>query len=672
MKYRPEIDGLRTVAVLPVILFHAGASVFSGGYVGVDVFFVISGYLITTILISELAEERFSILRFYERRARRILPALCVVLLACLPFAYFWMLPKEFEDFAQSLMAVVIFASNILFWRESGYFAPAAENKPLLHTWSLAVEEQYYLFFPLLLWLLWRFGRNPTFAVVCIMAALSLAVSQWGSRAFPSANFYLIPTRAWELFAGSICAFILAGTRPLETTLLRQILSGAGLTLIVGSIFVYDANTPFPSLYALVPVAGSMLIILHAAPGTAVARLLSTRSFVGIGLISYSAYLWHQPLFAFARLRDVTSGHPPQALMFVLAALSLVLAWATWAFVEQPFRRKTGRWLDTRLQVFGASCLAGATIMGLGYAGYVNRGFPERLNASARAALSAPRGDSSGCYDLMSAADIRAGARCGFGATGVAPSIAVIGDSHASRMTDALGEVFAAYGRGALAFNGGWCAPMMDFGTTNPNKRPECRDEINAAFAQVFADPDLTDVVLIAQWPNYTLGYRFGDNRLAAYTFGDARNTDIARNPDYVEAALDHTLARLTEAGKTVVIMSTVPEYRYDVPSILAKRQMFDAGFSGLGLSLADYRTRNAEVTPILEGLTRKYNVPLIDGAAPFCGGAACRSHTDEGLPLYEDSNHPNLIGARRLAPAITRALRLEKVADAPSASEKK
>ena len=331
MQYRREIDGLRAVAVLPVILFHAGFSVFSGGYVGVDVFFIISGYLITSILISELEEERFSIARFYERRARRILPALFVVMLACLPFAYMWMFPSQLKDFAQSLVAVVFFGSNFLFWHESGYFAADAEIKPLLHTWSLAVEEQYYIVFPIFLLLAWRFGRNKMFWSVVVIAAISLLLAEWGWRNKPSANFYLAPTRAWELFAGSICAFLTVG-RTLKS---NNVLSGIGLAAIIFAIFTFDKNTPFPSVYALVPVVGTALIILFGRQGTLVATLLSMRVFVGIGLISYSAYLWHQPLFAFARLGSLTE--PSHILMAVLAVAALLLAWVTWRWVEQPF-----------------------------------------------------------------------------------------------------------------------------------------------------------------------------------------------------------------------------------------------------------------------------------------------------------------------------------------------
>lgn len=362
MKYRSEIDGLRSLAVVPVVLFHADIALFQGGFVGVDIFFVISGYLITTILIDDLERDDFSILRFYERRARRILPALFFVMLLCIPFAWMWMIPRQFTDFSQSLIAVSVFASNILFWRESGYFDAAAEEKPLLHTWSLAVEEQYYVIFPIFLLLFWRFGKDRVFWMIAGVAAISLLLSEWGWRNDASANFYLAHTRAWELLAGSIAAFILS-KRDVQK---NEALAALGLAGILFAIFVYDKSTPFPSVYALVPVVGVTLVILYAQAGTMVARLLSLKPLVAIGLISYSVYLWHQPLFAFARLRLIEE---PSTLLFIgLSVLSLVLGWFSWKFIEQPFRNKS---TISRNAIFAFSIAGITTFAGLGVGGHV-------------------------------------------------------------------------------------------------------------------------------------------------------------------------------------------------------------------------------------------------------------------------------------------------------------
>lgn len=360
MKYRAEIDGLRALAVLPVILFHAGFEVFSGGFVGVDVFFVISGYLITSILISDLKNNRFSFIDFYERRARRILPALFLVVLLCIPFAWLLMLPSQMLDFSESLVAVVFFASNILFWQESGYFESSAEEKPLLHTWSLAVEEQFYLLFPVFLFLVWRLGSNRVFWAIGFLAGFSLLLSEWGWRNAWVANFYLIPTRAWELLLGSMAAFVVSkkGVRP------NNFFALSGLIAIVASIFIYDESTPFPSIYSLVPVLGVVSIVLCADSETLAGRLLKTKVLVGIGLISYSAYLWHQPIFAFARITAPES----LALMMGLSIASLGLAYLSWKYVEVVFRNKD---IVPKEIIFGCSISGVVLLASIGALGHI-------------------------------------------------------------------------------------------------------------------------------------------------------------------------------------------------------------------------------------------------------------------------------------------------------------
>ena len=367
MIYRREIDGLRALAVLSVIFFHLGFQVFSGGFVGVDIFFVISGYLITSIIVAEKTSEGFSLINFYERRARRILPALFVVLLACLPLALLWMFPPELKSFSESLMAVPTFISNIYFWRTSGYFASAAELKPLLHTWSLAVEEQFYIFFPLFLMLTWRLRERWILTILGLVAGASLALSQWTSYAFPVAGFFVLPTRAWELLAGAFIALYFSRQRSgsdnrTSKRALHEFGSGIGLLLIGWGVFGFDKHTPFPSLYALVPVLGASLIIVFAGPQTIVGQLLGSKGLVGVGLISYSAYLWHQPLIAFAYLRMLDE-LPSQVFLAGLIAINLLLAYLTWRYVETPFRNKQ---LVTRRHVFLGGALGSLFFIGLG------------------------------------------------------------------------------------------------------------------------------------------------------------------------------------------------------------------------------------------------------------------------------------------------------------------
>ena len=347
MLYRPEIDGLRAIAVLSVIFFHAGFQLFPGGFVGVDIFFVISGYLITTLVMRELEAGQFSIVKFYERRARRILPALFLVMAVCLPFAWLWMMPTDAREFFYSVIAVLGFMSNVFFLQKSTYFGAGAELKPLLHTWSLAIEEQFYALFPIFLMLAWRLGRKKIVALLAIGVLLSLALAHLVVSSKPNAAFFLLPTRGWELAIGALIAFYVNDEQRNHFPMMPfQILSLTGFGLILYGVFGLDKDTPFPSLFTLVPTVGAGLIIWCAMPGTLIGRLLGSRVCVGIGLVSYSAYLWHQPLLAFAHHRMLEK---PDAVAFTsLVALSFGLAYLTWRYVETPFRDKTvvpKRWI---------------------------------------------------------------------------------------------------------------------------------------------------------------------------------------------------------------------------------------------------------------------------------------------------------------------------------------
>lgn len=373
MQYRAEIDGLRAVAVIPVVLFHAGIAGFGGGFVGVDIFFVISGYLITSIILNEQAKDSFTLAGFYERRARRILPALMLVMLLSIIGAWQLLLPEELVDYGQSLAAVGLFASNFLFWMQSDYFAQASEYLPLLHTWSLAVEEQFYLVFPL--FMIWSIAwfKAKRLAILLLVGVASLLFSEWAWRNAPEANFFLIPSRAWELMAGVFCAFYLQHSQ-LNSATLKQVGSGAGLLMLLYSITIFDKTIPFPSLYALVPVLGTALIILCADKHTLVGKLLSFPLLVGIGLISYSAYLWHQPVFVYARLNDMQA--LPVTTLLGLSVLSFVLAYLSWRWVEKPFRNRN---FLSRAQVLWIAFGCSVLLIAIGAVLVMGEGFSARF-----------------------------------------------------------------------------------------------------------------------------------------------------------------------------------------------------------------------------------------------------------------------------------------------------
>jgi peptidoglycan/LPS O-acetylase OafA/YrhL len=373
--YRREIDGLRAIAVLAVIFFHAGFPFFSGGFVGVDVFFVISGYLITSIILADMRAGTFSLLGFYERRARRILPALFVVLAATVALAPLFFMPGEIEDLSESLVHVVLFISNVYFYSHTGYFDTAAELEPLIHTWSLAVEEQFYIFFPFLLLTLWNRRKALVLPVLLTVTILSLAYSQFSTSSNAYAAFFLTPSRIWELLIGALAAS--HGDRVRLSANGAQWGSLAGAVLILCGVVLFDDTTPFPGLHALAPVLGTALVVLYASPATWVGRMLACRALVGIGLISYSAYLWHQPLFAFARHQSIAE--PSVAVFAGLIVATLCFAYFSWRFVEQPFRTRSR---ISRRTVFAFAGTGTAVFAAVGLVGDQSDGFSRLYRAT--------------------------------------------------------------------------------------------------------------------------------------------------------------------------------------------------------------------------------------------------------------------------------------------------
>ena len=544
-RYRAEVDGLRAIAVIPVVLFHAGFEWFSGGYIGVDVFFVISGYLITSIILSEHKAGKFSIVSFYERRARRILPPLFLVMLASLPFAWFWMTPHHLKAFSQSMVAASLFAPNIYFFLKSGYFDLDSDEKPLLHTWSLGVEEQYYIGFPLLVLLCWRWGPKALTLLVAVTALVSFGLSEWASRAYPVGNFYLAPTRAWELALGSFLAIVSASGLPEQRLglMLRNFLSVTGLLLILAPAVLYEQSTRFPGLYAVPPTLGAALIIAFANRDTLVGTFLSWREMVGIGLISYSLYLWHQPLFAFARIHSVDK---PSLLVFsALGVLSVAMGYLTWQFVEKPVRDKRK---FSRKQIFLASVAGSLLFIGLGFAGHRMEGFPDRLTPEQQEIMSFgddpenhTRGFPSGPCFLGPEQDSASFGECTELPPTPVESVFLWGDSHAAHLYSGLKKQLAADHK-VTYLTASACPPFL-----NSDSRAGCRDINDFVFARITKElPDR--VILAAVWGNYKW------------------------------EKLEKTMQGLKKRGiKRIDIVGPVPRWHPSLPVVLTR---FGVGFS--------------------------------------------------------------------------------------------
>lgn len=668
--YRAEVDGLRALAVLPVMLFHAGASALPGGFVGVDVFFVISGYLITSIIVAEREAGTFTLAGFWERRARRILPPLFVVMIACLPAAWVWLLPHDARDFARSAAAVAVFASNILFWRESGYFSAAAELKPLLHTWSLAVEEQYYLLFPLAVLLGWRLGRRGLLVAFALAATLSFALALWLVPARPVAAFFLLPTRGWELLVGAMLALAarpggaapgVAVARPLA-----ELGAATGLALIAYAVFAFGPSTPFPGPPALVPTLGAALAIAFATPATLAGRLLGARPLVQVGLLSYSAYLWHQPLLAFARHASLDD--PPRPLMFALAAAALPIAWLSWRFVERPFRdrRRVSR---RTVLVLGLGFSALFVTLGLA------AGSAAMLNArlAAQPALAAIQGLAERSRLGPAACDAQLAAQrgispgCALGAAGAERRFALFGDSHARALFDALDEAAREAGLAGVAYMSEACPPLLTTDSLHddvPARR--CRRLRDDFFAKL-ATPEVAPVVVMhSRWTMVMEHVRF-DNGEGGHEPGAPASWEGAGSATLGhEAALAADFARsvraVLDSGRAVVLVYPVPEAGWDVP-----RRMMKQLRAGVPLAPADastsvqaYRRRTERARAALDAIGTHPRLHRVDPAAHLCDAeVAGRCVTQAGgVPLYFDDNHLSRVGARRVADAIVPLLR--------------
>ena len=646
MKYRPEIDGLRAIAVIPVILFHAGFELFSGGFVGVDVFFVISGYLITTILINDIEAQRFSLTNFYERRARRILPALFFVMLVCIPFSWAWMLPSQLESFSESLFSVSIFLSNFYFLSQVDYFAPSAELQPLLHTWSLAVEEQFYLFFPPLLFLTFKIGRSFGFFIIVLLFLLSFSFSEWAWRENSERNFFFSLSRFWEIFAGSIVAFTVSRRGVHQS----NAISLFGLAAILFAIFAYDENTAFPSFYALVPVLGTALLILWAGEKTFVAKLLSSKVLVGIGLISYSAYLWHQPIFAFARIK--MDHEPSLTMMGTLSLLSIILGILSWKYIEKPFR-KQGVGSFGRNFIFATSSISLLSILTLGYVGHKNTGFPSRFTIPETVYNSITRTDANDeCFDKYKVQD-REDWFCFFGASASDPTILTFGDSHALSFLPTIDAAGIKLGIKGIFVGISGCTPFIGIHALRSDQLRHNCYELNKRVFSYVKENNIKTVFLVARWSYYTDGGYSGKKLSYISLDKDGEpSKDISRAA--FKYGLLQTVNSYKEIGVKLVIIPQVPQQKseplniYILQSLAKEREVSD-----LSVSVKKHQ----ELQSYTNNLFKSSGVDILDFTPLLCNLDNCPVGTKE-VSFYYDEDHLSSEGAKFLVDTTTKFLK--------------
>lgn len=574
--YRPDIDGLRALAILPVMFFHAGFPGVSGGFIGVDVFFVISGFLITSILLREIDVGCFSILNFYDRRIRRIFPALFGTLLLTSLLAWFFLYPDELTIYGEALTATTFFLSNVYFWQEADYFARAAESRPLLHTWSLAVEEQYYIFFPLFLALVSRQGRNSAFICTAAFLVLSFLISVWGIHTKPVATFYLLPTRAWELLIGSLLAF--RRLEPPQSPTLKTLLSALGLTLILAPVFAYTPATPFPGLAALAPCLGSaLLIFVGSETSTPINKLLASRLLVGIGLISYSLYLFHWPVLVFARYA-LSVGHLSALQSTSAIAITFLLAFLSWRYIERPFRQRD---TITQSRIFKLAGLTMALALVVGATGILTKGIPGRLSDDVLALVGAEHDKHDRARKCLNSpprkVELENNCRIGASESGN-PTFALWGDSHAASFLPALEEVALNNGTKGIFFGKSSCPPLSGVTRADLGATKSCPQWSDEVLKTLQANESIQIVYLVGRWGQYAEGDRY-ENESGAPTFiRDDTSTETSRkeNKAVLARALERTVSALQAFQKEVVLVGPTPEIGINVPRSLASKSALD------------------------------------------------------------------------------------------------
>lgn len=618
-QYRPEIDGLRAVAVLAVVFFHLPLGC-PGGFVGVDVFFVISGYLITRLILHDLALERFSLPAFWDRRVRRLMPALAFMLAGCVLIGWLLLTPGDFVAFGDQLIAQALGVSNVYFWRVQDYFADRADLQPLLHTWSLGVEEQFYLLYPLLLLGVLRLRGRPLRLVTAGLLLASLVLALVIAPRKASAAFYLLPTRAWELALGALLAWPHGLDRWSRGW--REFFSVVGLSAIAFSVLEFGAETSSPWPVQVVPCVGAALLIATAS-GTLVGQCLSWRPVRFVGLVSYSLYLWHWPVLLAAKYGHIGVYTVAQRLGLAIAALAL--ATFSWRYVERPFRERG--LLPSRRGLFWAwgalvcVCVAfGASVKF--FDGYLFR-CDSRVRRMRQDFVARPRE-----FPQASLAQVRDGELTRIGPEGKVTFL-LWGDSHGLAICPGLASWATRRGVGGAAAVRVANPPLFNFSAGSRDSLGNAAPAYAEAVVDYAKREHVRDVVLVCRWSRYT---------------------------GIVEELLPPTVGRLQAAGLRVWIVKEVPDQRLDLGRNLSRRALLGGSDDVLpGVTLAEHR----EATAPFERLIPKLPGVRVLDPTPFLFGedGVCRP-VRRGEFLYRDSNHLTSYGARLLAPMFEPLLR--------------
>ncbi|CAA2108108.1 acyltransferase family protein [Variovorax paradoxus] len=644
-KYRPDIDGLRAIAVGSVLVYHAFPSLLPGGFIGVDIFFVISGFLITTILRQSLAAGDFTYRDFYARRIRRIFPALVLVLLATLAFGWYVLLPGEFSQLGKQTTGGAAFFANLVFLGEAGYFDATAETKPLLHLWSLGIEEQFYIFWPLLLGLAWR-KRWPILRVTLAVAIVSFLVNVLTVQPHRAAAFYSPLSRAWELMAGGLLAVMRLQPAPASSDsrpMLKHAQSIAGVALIVLGLFVTRSTKAFPGWWALLPVLGAVSCIAAGPNGVLNKYVLSNRVMVWIGLISYPLYLWHWPLLSYARI--VAGGEPSLPVRIAMVVAAIVLAWATYRFLERFVKLHLSQGMLRGLAGGGAALALAGVLVCLGTP------LPRNDSQALQAVADATREDNY--YDGFEEAAL--GGQFVYRAGSGKHNVLLIGDSHVEQYAPRALELIRAQpakARTAYFATKGSCPPIPGLFSSADTS---C-DERRAAVLDLALKPEVDTVVIGACWSCYftgagpTVNY-FLDDRKGVHPFIGGDGIDLSLK------SLGEVLRRLSAHKKVYLVLGNPVGMAFD-PLQQIEGSRLGGMTAASGQLKAPMPEDQAQFNARLQQVAEASGAAVIAPSASLCADGQCiRSMPDDGSPAYKDIGHLRPRYARSFASYMDPAL---------------
>jgi peptidoglycan/LPS O-acetylase OafA/YrhL len=648
-KYRNDIEGLRSIAIIPVILYHAHLAC-PAGFIGVDVFFVISGYLITKIIQEESNRDRFTLISFYHRRIRRIFPALFVMITISSALAYIVLLPTELIAYGKSLLAAATFVANIFFHGQVDYFDSANEIKPLLHIWSLSVEEQFYIFWPIIFVTInTHVSEQKKTFLVAIGLVASLYYSEFLVHHKPKAAFYLTPSRSWELLLGALLATPAVapwlGRMPRRAA---DVASIVGLAAICAAVFGYDSITPFPGLTALAPCLGAALVIGAGAQGpTAGGRLLSLPPFAFIGRISYSLYLWHWPILVFARLYLDRS--PDRDETWCLISLILVLACLSWRFIEKPCRNRRATASGGRPWVAGGVA-APLAVAGVGALMVFSDGFPGRIQFPSRIQTmtheiaqvrsEAKAFQSSPCLARRAALPPIERCLLGQASPNTTYDVVLWGDSHAAHLAPALATLGQRMGFTAREITKAGCGPLpgLQFFPEHEIRR-ECREFNKAAMESILRHRPGT-VILAGWWDAFATG--------GLLMTPDSARPSLAQSLRTFVATVRSTVRTLTQAGNRVIVVSQAPTPTGDPVSCIERTVLIRSDASKCAARSALFAEAQSRVNTLLRSaLDGEPDTQLANPFQPLCDEHECRIFTEQGNLVYMDGAHLSPAGAR-------------------------